>query len=89
MVFYDYCFIIYSNLYITTPEFEDYFEHLNQLRANLKDTITDALEIKSSAFYNKLHKKSWSRLEREKVEELYLEHVIALINRISDQQASE
>lgn len=64
--------------------FIDYYELIDKLKPSLRDEIIKALGIKIKTFYNKMNNDSWSQLEREKLEQVYHEHINVLVSNIAE-----
>jgi hypothetical protein len=64
--------------------FIDYYELIDKLKPSLRDEIIKALGIKIKTFYNKMNHDSWSQLEREKLEQVYHEHINVLVSNIAE-----
>jgi len=59
-----------------------YYEYSGTLRILLRDRIIEVLEISLPTFYNKLKDDTWSTIERQKIDEVYHEHVVNTLSEI-------
>lgn len=67
---------------ILKMNFLDYYELTDKLKPALRDEIIKALDISQKSFYNKLKDDRWTKLEREKLEQIYSKHVSDLVKNL-------
>jgi len=63
--------------------FAAYYSFVDTIKNDLRSKISEALEISSKTFYNKLNADSWSNIERVKIEEIFQEHLNNLNSKLN------
>lgn len=62
--------------------FLDYYQLSGQTQTALREEIMKALQISKATFFNKVKNDSWTDIEREKVQQVYQEHVSILVSNL-------
>lgn len=58
--------------------FKDYYSFVDGIQKELRTKIMEKLEISQKTFYNKINADSWTAIEREKVEEIFQQHITSV-----------
>jgi hypothetical protein len=62
--------------------FKDYYSFVDTIKEDLRSKIMEVLEISQKTFYNKLNADSWTKIELEKVEEIFQQHINSLKDKL-------
>jgi hypothetical protein len=62
--------------------FLDYYQLVGNIQFLLREKVMEELEISYGTFFNKMRNDSWSAVEREKIQQIYSDHITELVKNL-------
>jgi|GEM_PF-2881955 len=69
--------------YMVKMSFLDYYTLAGNIQSELREKVMQALDISYGTFFNKLRNDSWTQVERERLHQVYTNHVNDLLKGIT------